>query len=66
MIDTPLVTQRDTYMGINSFADVRESALKRAGKADEVASVIAFLLSDEASYVSGANYAVDGARETAV
>ncbi|MEO5649493.1 MAG: SDR family oxidoreductase [Ginsengibacter sp.] len=32
----------------------------RRGKADEVASVIAFLCSEHASYVTGSNYRVDG------
>ena len=34
--------------------------LGRAGTADEVASVISFLASDEARYVTGALWAVDG------
>jgi NAD(P)-dependent dehydrogenase (short-subunit alcohol dehydrogenase family) len=34
--------------------------MKRAGTADETAAVIVFLVSDEASYVTGASYAVDG------
>jgi NAD(P)-dependent dehydrogenase (short-subunit alcohol dehydrogenase family) len=32
----------------------------RRGKADEVASVIAFLCSEHTSYVTGSNYRVDG------
>jgi NAD(P)-dependent dehydrogenase (short-subunit alcohol dehydrogenase family) len=34
-------------------------ALKRRGKAEEVANVIAFLCSERASFVNGANYRVD-------
>jgi NAD(P)-dependent dehydrogenase (short-subunit alcohol dehydrogenase family) len=39
---------------------VSASALKRAGEAAEVASVVAFLLSEQASYVSGIDILVDG------
>lgn len=35
--------------------------MKRYGEPEEVANVIAFLLSDEASYVSSSSYTVDGA-----
>jgi len=35
---------------------------RRLGRADEVASIVAFLASDEASYVSGSAYTVDGGR----
>lgn len=34
--------------------------LARFGKPQEVASVMAYLLSDEASYITGSNYVIDG------
>lgn len=57
----------DTPMLQNSFRseeDARATAdanpMKRVGKPEEVAAVALFLASDEASYVNGAEYAVDG------
>lgn len=38
----------------------QQTAMKRVGKPEEVANVIAFLASDEASYVTGATIPVDG------
>lgn len=39
---------------------VLANAQKRLGTADEVAKVIAFLISDDSSFVTGAVYNVDG------
>ena len=45
----------DIYEGLR-----RRIALQRWGRAEEIASVISFLASDEASFVTGAAIPVDG------
>jgi len=62
-IDTPLL--RNSF---KSEDDKRTSEnkipLKRIGKPEEVANVAVFLASDEASYVTGGMYSVDGGEST--
>jgi NAD(P)-dependent dehydrogenase (short-subunit alcohol dehydrogenase family) len=57
--DTPMTTY---FMENDAEREglLRTIPLGRPGKPEEVASVIAFLASDEASYVTGAAWAVDG------
>jgi NAD(P)-dependent dehydrogenase (short-subunit alcohol dehydrogenase family) len=40
----------------------REIPIGRFARAEEIAAVVAFLLSDDASYICGASYQVDGGR----
>lgn len=50
---------------INTYGESPQlSYFGRSGTAEECANVIAFLASDEAHYVSGQNYVVDGCRKT--
>lgn len=56
-IDTPLLNElsREEYDSL-----VALHPMGRLGTSEEVASVVAFLLSDEAAFVTGSQYTVDG------
>ena len=41
-------------------ANIEETPLGRTGRVEEVAPLVVFLISDESSYISGAEIAVDG------
>lgn len=58
-IGTPhfFTLDQETIKRLKSF-----TYLKRLGKPEEVANVVVFLASDEASYITGQNYAVCGGR----
>jgi dihydroanticapsin dehydrogenase len=62
-IDTPMFrtlvgSQRDPEKAYDLYA--AKEPMKRIGSADEVAHVVLFLASEEASFVTGALYPVDG------
>lgn len=56
-IETPMTASAPQEFRESSVA---ETPLARAGRAEEVAPVVLFLISDEAGYVSGAEIPVDG------
>jgi NAD(P)-dependent dehydrogenase (short-subunit alcohol dehydrogenase family) len=61
-IDTPLLATvlNDPFMADARAKTVNEHALRRLGRAEEIASTAAFLVSRDASFVSGQAIAVDG------
>ena len=56
-IDTPMTASAPDAM---RQAQLELTPLERVGQTDEVAAIVAFLLSDAASYISGAEIPVDG------
>lgn len=58
MVDTPLVRQTATSDQV--LARGRELGIGRIAEPEEVAGVVAFLVSDDASYVSGHSLAISG------
>ena len=63
-VDTGMMKRRRASykdVGIeNSSDNVTLGPMNRPGKPEEMANVVAFLASDEASYVNGSNWLVDG------
>jgi NAD(P)-dependent dehydrogenase (short-subunit alcohol dehydrogenase family) len=59
LIDTPMGRQEAEQQPIMKVM-LEKTPLRRLGESNEVASVVAFLLSDEASFISGIDVLVDG------
>ncbi len=59
-VETPLIQQFQLPPGVNQAVLMRISPLGRMGKPNEVAGTIAFLASEDATYINGASIVVDG------
>lgn len=59
MVETPLI-HRGTYDDEMLQADMKKYPLSRYGQPEEIAHLAAFLLSDAAAWITGANYVIDG------
>ena len=60
-IETPLLTKAGITPGTDGYAFIAgKHAMDRLGTAEEVVNLIVWLASDEASFVTGSNVAVDG------
>ena len=64
-VDTPLFRQGISHAGGSAEATARTVPLGRLGAPIDLGRAIRFLLSDEASFVTGTNLVVDGGRTSA-
>lgn len=60
LVETAMAARMRADAELGAFVDAYPSAIGRAGRPEEVAALIAWLLSDEASLMVGATVVVDG------
>jgi len=57
-IETPLMHKRNALEGVDK--SYTETPINRLGTAEETGNTIAWLLSDESAFISGATVPIDG------
>jgi NAD(P)-dependent dehydrogenase (short-subunit alcohol dehydrogenase family) len=62
----PAKTERDLYELMLEYDAAVATPMKRLGRPEEVADVVAFIASPRASYINGANVRVDGANVVSI
>jgi NAD(P)-dependent dehydrogenase (short-subunit alcohol dehydrogenase family) len=58
-VDTPMLQISMKKLGLTTMTS-RPGTIPRVARAEEVANLITFLASDEAAYITGATYTIDG------
>lgn len=58
LIDTPMVRKNASYDEIKKY--IESFPIKRMGKPEEVAALVKFIISDDASYITGATLDING------
>jgi NAD(P)-dependent dehydrogenase (short-subunit alcohol dehydrogenase family) len=58
-VDTPMLQISMKKLGLSTMTS-RPGTIPRIARPQEVASLITFLVSDEAAYITGATYTIDG------
>lgn len=66
MTETPMVQDIMDDPEMGPFVDMIPCPLQRKGSAEEMAGVIAFMLSDAAAYITGSMLWVDGGTDAAI
>ncbi|CAN7190264.1 SDR family oxidoreductase [Caballeronia sp. LjRoot29] len=56
----PIDTDLNPAAGDWAIPQLEMTALKRYGQVGDIAAIVAFVASDEAAYITGANLTVDG------
>lgn len=60
-IDTPMIHEPGKELSEEALSEIKTRVpLKRIGRPEEVSAMVVFLASDEASYITGATFYVDG------